>query len=131
MADCSYCGEPVGFGQTRCNTETCYLQHIAKLGEQLAAVTAKLAESERENAAWRALVVRESAGYHWMPPRQLASDAWTTTGSTLLNDAALPLPPAFGQGDTPQAAAIDLATKLGLLADHDAKRAELAKLENK
>jgi hypothetical protein len=65
--------------------------------------------------AWQALLAREAAGYHWMRPIQLVSDAWTTTGSTLRNDAPLPLPPMFGHGDTPQAAAVDLATKLGLL----------------
>ncbi len=52
--NCSYCGiVAVGFGQTRCNTETCYLSHIEKLESQLAAATARASELEKELARFK------------------------------------------------------------------------------
>lgn len=40
---CSYCGAPVGFGQTRCNTETCYLRRINELETALGRAERELA----------------------------------------------------------------------------------------
>ncbi len=49
MAACRYCGTPVGFGATRCNTETCYLQRINELKAALAERDRRIVDLEREH----------------------------------------------------------------------------------
>ena len=50
MSDCSYCQRPVSFGATRCNTETCYLQHIERLRSQLRDLEVELSHEKAEVA---------------------------------------------------------------------------------
>ncbi len=62
MAACRYCGTPVGFGATRCNTETCYLQRINELEAALAERERRIAELnlERSIAAAELIPLRAS-----------------------------------------------------------------------
>jgi len=90
--------------------EDCRTATIAWLRAQLAQQAADLAKAERENAAWRALVGR----FRFHAPYQTLDTprAWRChAGDHRTYWQHL----AYGNGDTPQSAVIDLATNLGLL----------------
>ncbi len=65
MTACVYCGAQVGFGQTRCNNETCYLRRIGELEAALSAATARASELEKLLAAKWGLSCAE-CGAQWM-----------------------------------------------------------------
>ncbi len=60
MAACRYCGTPVGFGATRCNTETCYLRRINELESALAERGRRV--KELEDAIERMMASRGAKG---------------------------------------------------------------------
>ena len=100
---------------------------LAKRDADLAAMGERVARAERENEAWLALNGFASCDYNNLTRSQLLSceEEPDRYGMRAAEYEAGNNEPkySYGEGPTPQAAAIDLATKLGLIAKQEAVEA--------
>lgn len=92
--------------------EAALTAHDANMAELVAKRDADLAALGREVGAWRGLAEWEAMPGKY---RGVAFESRQRDADPYALGAADDGPDAFGHGDTPQAAAIDLAVKLGLL----------------